>query len=385
MLGRFGHYELHRRIGGGGMADVYAARRPTKTGPRVCALKLIRPESAQDPNYRRLFLREGKLAMRVDSPRVVSVFDVGEYDGMLFMEMELVDGVSLDRFLERVRRSHPDRPSLAEAIYIVTELLLALHNVHTHAVNQVEQRIVHRDVSPQNVLVSSTGDIKLTDFGIARRVDGQITDRVYGKLSYMPREQYMGHPAQQSDLFAVGAIFYELLTGRKLREGCRTRAELHEALTSEEHFELPTGLPRKVFETLAGLLVSDPKRRTSTAKEALRHLGNEPRTGMPQLDIADIYIAAIGNRHSWYTDLMAMANRPVAEPPPRIERTSPGRRSRKTKKRRKDVKAGDERAAAPVQVRPWERAQEHHAAIDDVTTVPWKRKLWDGPTAEVRS
>ncbi|MEM9463455.1 MAG: serine/threonine-protein kinase [Myxococcota bacterium] len=304
---QFGEYELRCQIGSGGMANIWAARRPTETGLVNCAIKLIRSDSAEDPGLRELFLREGKLAMRMSHGNLIGVSDVGEHDGRLYMVMDLVDGVSLDRFLDRVRSWHPDRPNLDEAVFITRELLRALHYVHTDAINEVNQRVVHRDVSPQNVMVTSAGEIKLADFGVARVMDGHGTDRVCGKLAYMPREQYQGNPVQQSDLFAVGAILYEMLTGHWLRPQTPSRAALHEAIMNGGVPELPPGLPPEVREVLAGLLEPEPTRRIQSAKAALRLLGNWLSRGDIGLDIEELYLDCVDSRHSWYTDLTAQA------------------------------------------------------------------------------
>ena len=390
MTERFGNYELHRRIGGGGMADVYAARRMTASGEMVCALKVIRPQAEHNDSYRRLFLSEGELAMKLRHGTVVPVFDVGEHAGSLYMAMELIDGVSLDRFLELVRARAPHRPNIAEAVYVVRRVLRALHYVHTFSINEVNRRIVHRDVSPQNVMVTSSGEVKLADFGIARAVDGRTTTRVYGKLAYMPKEQYLGNPVQQSDLFATGAILYELLTGRRLRERCRNQHEFHDVIMDGWLPELPRGLPSEVYETLAGLLEVDPARRTPSAKHALRLLGSSPRTGDVQLDIEELYLTHVDSRHSWYTELTAQAKEPTAVGSERGK----SRARTKTQRRPRPSRADEGEAsgtetegvetAAPIPGRPWERARGHDAAIEEMTTLRWQRPRNDGPTGEVR-
>ena len=386
MTERFGNYELHQRIGGGGMADVYAAKRMTASGAMACALKLIRPQDTHDDDYRELFLHEGELTMKLRHGNLVPVFDVGEHEGRLYMAMELIDGVPLDRFLELVRARDPKRPNLAEAVYVTRNVLRALHFVHTFTIGEVNRRIVHRDVSPQNVMVTSSGEVKLADFGIARMVDGHTTAKVYGKLGYMPREQYMGNPVQQSDLFATGVIFYELLTGRRLREGCRTQKDFHEAIMEGRLPELPRGLPSEVYETLAGLLEVEPSRRTQSAKDGLRLLGSRARSGDTQLDLEDLYLAHVDSRHSWYTELTEQAE----EPPERERERRAVRKRKKTVRQppprraaRTDDAVGNE-TAAPAPGRPWEHAQGHDVAIDDVTTMPWRRPTDGGGSEAVQ-
>ncbi len=376
MIKRFGNYELHRQIGCGGMADVWAARRLTKSGHMACALKVIRQVGADNAIHRELFLKEGELAIKLRHGNVVPVFDVGEHEGSLYMAMELIDGVSLDRFLERVRARQPDRPNLAEAVYVARQVLRALHYVHTFAIGEVNQRIVHRDVSPQNIMVTSSGEIKLADFGIARMVDGRTTNRLYGKVAFMPREQYLGSPVQQSDLFAVGAVFYEVLTGRRLRQDCSSQAEFHEAIMEGVLPELPEGLPSEVHETLVGLLEVDPARRMQSAKHVLRLLGSLTRSGDTQLDVEDLYLSSVNSRHSWYTELTAQARGSADD----SGGTTDGRSAHQGTQRRPRPSeppgpqpAAEVETEAPLVGRSWESAKRHDAAMDDATTVPWLR------------
>ncbi|MCA9710751.1 MAG: hypothetical protein KDK70_33225, partial [Myxococcales bacterium] len=231
-----------------------------------------------------------------------------------------------------------------------------------------------------------------TDFGIARVVDGQTTSHVYGKLAYMPREQYTGDPVQQSDLFSTGAVFYEVLTGSKLRAACRNRAQLHEAIMAGRLPLLPGWLPRSVQEALTGMLEADPGRRTQSAKEVLRQLGALEHTGDPELDMEELYLDCVDSRHSWYTEM----NRQAEEP---TDRTEPKRGKRKTKRKTKrpspslglsrgrvvfEVKASTD-TEAPEPGRAWEPAQGHEVAFDEITTLPWDRPAEGDDAREVRS
>ncbi|MCA9711387.1 MAG: serine/threonine protein kinase [Myxococcales bacterium] len=427
MIERIGEYELHKHIGGGGMADVYAGFRPGELGPEVCAIKVMRPQHA---DFRALFLREGQVAMQLNHCHIVNVFHAGEHRGRLFLVMDLVDGISLDHFLSHVRTRQPSRPNLDEAAYIARCLLFAVLYVHTAAVGDINQRIVHRDVSPQNVMISSSGEVKLTDFGIARTLEGPGTGRIYGKLAYMAPEQYQGKPVQQSDLFAVGAILYELVTGQRLRPPGLSRAELHEVILRGTIPALPPEVPREIRETIMGLLDPDPTRRIQSAKDALVLLGEYKTPGHEFLGLAELYEGYVGKRRSWYTDLHRQAQeaaeattkeRPWTPPGPGTRggagshpaakgHAPPGQSPRRSKPRRgkawaavarakaakKAARAARDDAEAPMCGRSWAPAQGYEVAaegqpksddapaFDEVTTVPWGHRP-DDPSPEVHS
>ncbi len=400
----FGDYSLHKLIGSGGMAEVWAARRATASGEKACAVKRIHLTDTDDAESRDLLLKEGALTMKLRHGNVVPVFDMGEQDGTLFIAMELVDGVPLDRFVKHVRKREPDRPNLAEAVHIVSEVLRALHYVHTFTIGDVNQHIVHRDVSPQNILVTSSGEIKLTDFGIARMVDGRTTGRIYGKLNYMPREQFEGNPVPESDLFALGAVFYELLTGRRFRAGCSTEQDYKGAIVQGTTPEVDVPLPPEIETALRELIAVELEHRTPSAKAVLNVLGAWIGARNMQLALEELYLDCVDSRHSWYTSVTAQAqveSEPSAEPrpggTPKISRspmlelptdsgptsggTAPGRL--RSLPRVTDDDDGDEQEAtvlcpdgqAPEPGREHESAQPHVAAtsIDDVTTSRWDR------------
>jgi serine/threonine protein kinase len=204
-----GDYELIAEAGSGGMGVVYRARQRSLS--RIVALKVIREDLANDDAYRDRFLREARLVAAVDHPHVVSIFDVGEVDGRLFLAMQWIEGDDLARLLTSSERLAPER-----AVAVAIQLAGALDAVHSIA------GLVHRDVKPANVLIRSLlrGDhAYLTDFGVAR--PSQPIDRltqsgfVVGTAGYLSPEQIMGEePGPRSDLYALGCVFFEALTGR---------------------------------------------------------------------------------------------------------------------------------------------------------------------------
>lgn len=204
-----GDYEILGAAGTGGMGVVYKARQ--RSLDRIVALKVIREEIARTPEYRERFLREAKLAASIDHPHVVSVFDVGDDDDCLFLAMQWVDGQDLKRLLESNGRLSPDR-----AVTIATQLASALDAVHGAA------GLVHRDVKPANVLLRHVGNADhayLTDFGVAKPSETSDhltrTGWLVGTSGYLSPEQIRGEePGPRSDLYALGCLFFETLTGR---------------------------------------------------------------------------------------------------------------------------------------------------------------------------
>ncbi|MGH7270894.1 MAG: serine/threonine protein kinase, partial [Polyangiaceae bacterium] len=221
---RLGPYELLRRIATGGMAEVYLARRGGPHGFRkIVAVKRILPQYARDPDFVAMFVDEARVCARLGHPNIVQVFDFGEQDGELYMAMEYVDGTTGARMI-RAAASRGDAISLDVCLHTTLSILRALE--YAHSARDEDGRplkLVHRDVSPGNVLIDRSGAVKLTDFGIARaaaierRTDaGQLK----GKLGYMSPEQVVGRELdERSDLFTAGVVLAEMLILRPLFSG----------------------------------------------------------------------------------------------------------------------------------------------------------------------
>jgi serine/threonine protein kinase len=295
MTAEFGEYRLVRLMGEGGMAQVWSAFRQTLGGPMRCAVKIIRPSHADHPSYREMFQREARLSLALSGHgNVVSVFDVGEHEGRSYLAMELVEGVTLAELAHRVGKPWP----VAQAVYVVAGVLRALCHIHGHALDGVPQGIVHRDVTPHNVMISARGEVKLMDFGIAQRADAEpCLGGALGKLAYVPREQVEGEPDQRSDLYAAGALLYELLDGRRFRWHCADE----DAYFLEIYRDRPPVLSRKdvppaVAAVLRGLLQPDRERRIATAAEALRQLEAWSGLRWAISELEAVYAVAIGPR-----------------------------------------------------------------------------------------
>jgi serine/threonine-protein kinase len=221
---RLGPYELLRRIATGGMAEVYLARRAGPHGfQKIVAVKRILPQYTRDQDFVAMFVDEARVCARLGHPNIVQVFDFGEHDGELYMAMEYVDGTTGAR-LVRAAAARGEEVPLDVCLHVILSILRALD--YAHGVRDEDGRpilLVHRDVSPGNVLIDRSGAVKLTDFGIARAAEiERRTDagQLKGKLGYMSPEQVVGCELDaRSDIFTVGIVMAELLVLRPLFAG----------------------------------------------------------------------------------------------------------------------------------------------------------------------
>jgi len=267
-----GPYLLGDRLGLGGMAEVYVAHRAGPRGfAKRFAVKRILPELAMDARFVAMFCDEARICAALCHPNIVQVVDFGESQGELFMAMEFVDGVSLARLLRTVS-ARRERFPRGIALHIAHEVLRGLAFAHdAHDEQGRPLGIVHRDVSPGNVLIGRAGEIKLGDFGIVR---SEFVDRrtypgeLKGKVGYMSPEQVMGTDVDpRSDLFTVGIILAEMLLARPLFSGqneFEILTNIYEANLSvlDRHAE---ELPPPILQTLRKALARDPQLRFQNA------------------------------------------------------------------------------------------------------------------------
>ncbi|HEY7953728.1 MAG: serine/threonine-protein kinase [Polyangia bacterium] len=261
-----GGYELLSRIGSGGMAEVFLAR---KAGPegfeKRVALKRILPHLAGQPDFVAMFLEEARLAARLDHPHIVHVHDFGLDGDDYYLAMEHVAGADLAALNRRSQERRIPIP-LADAAGLLHAACEALHHAH-------EQGIIHRDVSPSNLLVSYEGVVKLADFGVAKAEAraAQAWSRagvLKGKLGYMSPEQVSGRGIdRRSDVWSLGVCAWELATGRRLFSGDDERALLERVRAAE--VPPPTSrraVPPALEEILMRALAGDPDARFPTAR-----------------------------------------------------------------------------------------------------------------------
>ncbi|MBI2896894.1 MAG: protein kinase [Deltaproteobacteria bacterium] len=218
----FGKYELFELLGRGGMAEVFLARAKGPLGfERILVIKRILAHLSEDDDFREMFVAEAKLSAALAHGNVVQVYEFGEVDGQLFLAMEYVPGSDLRTVLKKVALEGVGI-SPGVAAHIAIEVLAGLGHAHSKAdLAGKPLHIVHRDVSPSNVLLSTQGEVKICDFGIAKMAARHTsTGRLKGKFAYMSPEQAGGEPVDgRSDLFGVGIVLWESLTGKRLFKG----------------------------------------------------------------------------------------------------------------------------------------------------------------------
>jgi serine/threonine-protein kinase len=221
---RFGPYLLVDKIGEGGMAEIFMAHGNIGLGAhKRLVVKQILPLLAQNQSFCQLLINEAKLSAKLSHPAVVQVFDLGREGDSLYIAMEYVEGVDLRQLLRECARKQISLP-LEHALYIVLQVLEGLEYAHGKCDEEgASLGIVHRDVSPSNVLLSMEGEVKLCDFGIARALGVASAipdDAIQGKAGYMSPEAANGENIDgRADLFSVGIILWELLSGRRLYKG----------------------------------------------------------------------------------------------------------------------------------------------------------------------
>ena len=218
---RLGRFELTERIGVGGMAEVFrAAVRGPEGFRRELVVKRVLPELTARPRFVQMFVNEAKISALLTHPGIVQIFEFGEADGAYFIAMESIRGLTLRAVLTKLRQQRRTMPVVAAA-EIIREVLVALDYAHNLADGEGRPlEIIHRDISPSNVMVTDGGTVKVLDFGIARAADLVADDEglvVKGKIAYLAPEQIAcGFIDRRVDVFAVGCVLSELLTGRML-------------------------------------------------------------------------------------------------------------------------------------------------------------------------
>ncbi|HXU63445.1 MAG TPA: serine/threonine-protein kinase, partial [Polyangia bacterium] len=211
-------YTILRKITDGGTAEIFLAKQHGAQGfEKTVVLKRIFTTFYADPQFRHMLVDEAHVAMSLNHSNIVQVLDLGESEGRYFLALELVDGWSLDRILKRAKAAGVQMPP-ALALYITAEVCRALAYAHNKKrADGNPLGIVHRDVSPHNVLMSEQGEVKLTDFGIAKsnKTEKSLGNLIKGKVAFMSPEQASAAPLDaRSDLFSVGTILYAMITRR---------------------------------------------------------------------------------------------------------------------------------------------------------------------------
>lgn len=268
-------YDVGEAFAAGGVATVHLARYVTSSGvTRTVAVKKLHAHVATDPEFRTALLDEARIVARIHHPNVVAVLDVVEDEDGLFLAMEYVHGVSFDRLLQATRPERLD-PSIACAV--VAGALKGLHAAHESCTPKgTPLNLVHRDVSPQNILVGVDGITRMIDFGLAYalgRSQATKSGIVKGKPSYMSPEQVRGERVtRRSDIFSMGATLWGALTGRKLFEGEVIEATLFKVLNEPipKPSSIASGIPPELDAIVMRALERSPSSRFPTALEMAR-------------------------------------------------------------------------------------------------------------------
>jgi phosphate transport system substrate-binding protein len=268
---RVGKYELIARLGKGGMAHVHlAVVRGLGGFNKLVVLKRL---ESNDDAFRTMFLDEAKLAALLHHSNVIDTYEVSETDGAYFIAMEYLDGQPLDKIIREMRKlERPLEPRLC--VRIVADALSGLHYVHElHDYGGAPLNVVHRDISPHNLFLTYEGTVKVLDFGVAKtnvKVAQTEVGTLKGKLAYMAPEQAAGEPVdRRADLFAIGAVLWELLTLARLRRGESAADVLNEALygVAPDLTKARPGVNSRLDSLVAKALARAPRRRFQTAQE----------------------------------------------------------------------------------------------------------------------
>jgi serine/threonine protein kinase len=290
-------YDVLDRIAVGGMAEVFLAKAYGAHGfEKTLAIKRILPELASDPEFAARFIAEAKVAVRLSHANIVQVFDFGRIGESLFIAMEYVDGLDLAAMLRKFKDEGRPVP-LPAAFHIAIEIIRALDFAHGH-------NVVHRDVSPSNILISRAGEVKIADFGIAvaaqpHRGGGPGPRKVMGKWRYMSPEQARGDTLDtRSDLFSAASVIFELFTGQKLFPGDEAEdiAKNIENMPIPKMASLRAGLPSRLDDVMGAALARKPIDRPSRPATVLRsliELSYESSIMATALDVAEALATVI--------------------------------------------------------------------------------------------
>jgi len=258
MLGRFGDYTLLRKLGAGGMSEVFLARRERASGvagePRVVVLKRILPHLAHHRHLIELFMNEARLATQLVAPNIARVYDAGSVEDRDYLTMELIAGADLAHLRERCGRAPAAELGIGAVVRLVSDLCAGLHHAH-------ELGVVHGDIHPHNVMITFDGVAKLIDFGVARATLAAWDATAGGTYAYMAPEQLRGQTCdRRADVFAVGVVLWELLTGRPLFR----RDANYLTLTAVVEDEAPSVGIDALDRVLIAALAKSPDARTPT-------------------------------------------------------------------------------------------------------------------------
>ncbi|HEX7602243.1 MAG TPA: serine/threonine-protein kinase, partial [Polyangiaceae bacterium] len=298
---RLDRYELLALIAEGGMGQVWLARLAGKHGfEKLVAVKTLLPKFAADPKFQTMFLDEARIASGIEHSNVAQILDLGEQNDVLYLVMELVDGDALSKLSRVLTKANLEFP-IAIGLRIIADTCAGIHVAHElRGQDGREAGIVHRDISPQNILVTTTGVAKLIDFGIAKARDrfaGETGEGLLkGKIHYMAPEQALGRRVdRRADVFALGAILYQLFAGRPAYDGESQLATLHMLTSGRPPLPLPARVPKPVGDVVRKALASAPEDRFGGGQAMQRAINKAMADAGLSADTTDV--AAFAGTH----------------------------------------------------------------------------------------
>ena len=301
-----GTYRLLCPVARGGMGQIWAARRTGRLGlPKLVAIKTALPLPEQRPEFlEKLFFDEARVAASIDHPNVCRIYELGEAGSVLYLAMEWIDGASLFHLVSAL--DPPRRLDYRMAAYIVGQACAGLHAAHELRDDDgVLLGVVHRDATPQNLLISTAGDVKVVDFGVVKARDqahqATVTGELKGKVSYLAPEQLRSKQVdRRADVFALGCVLYLITTGRRPFAAPSTGETLLNIV--EDHYELPSAIvpdyPAELEAIVVRALAHHPDDRFSTAddmREALAAFSNQGAAPPGRDELAALLLHHLGD------------------------------------------------------------------------------------------
>ena len=325
---KFGQYVLLEKIATGGMAEVWKARmRGVEGFQKIVAIKKILPHLSDNQDFIEMFVDEAKLAAQLNHNNIIHNYDLGKIQSSYYIAMEYIDGYDLKNILRKAQER--DQPLTVEtALFVASKVAAALDYAHRKRdFEDKEMGLVHRDVSPQNVLISEEGDIKLCDFGIAKaasKASHTQAGALKGKLQYMAPEQAWGRNIdRRSDIFALATVLFEMLTARQLFKGDNELSILEQV--REAHVTPPSQFNDEITPQIDAIVIKalqkDPAARYQTAGEMQRDLDAVLYSFKPTPTSADLAIYM--HRLATSPVVQSHAMEPIVEPVPAANELKP--------------------------------------------------------------
>lgn len=330
----FGQYELIEHIATGGMAEVYKARMKGLEGfQKIVAIKRILPHLTDNDEFVTMFIDEAKLAAQLQHPNIIHIYDLGKIERSYYIAMEYIDGLDLRSILNKLQ-AKGERFPLPLALYVGARLADALDYAHRKRDFKGQaMALVHRDVSPQNVLISYEGEIKLCDFGIAKAASKASHTRagaLKGKLQYMSPEQAWGKDLDhRSDIFSLGLVLYEMIVGRKAFSGDSELSILEQVRSPKlvPPREVDPTIPPEVEQVLLKALQEKREERYQSAADMAKDLEAAMRAFEPAPSAAQLaaFLCDLQGRErpALATEAAATVKLPVSPPPPKPPKPQP--------------------------------------------------------------